>query len=78
MLGGQHPRIYWPPRGSDFLTGPLREAGGQGLSPGGQLGAACGPSLPVASAETIKGHPLSYSGVSSAWLRLPTSEPPIH
>lgn len=55
-MGGQHPRIYWPPQGSDFVTGLLREAGGQGLSPGGQLGSACDPSLPVASVGTIKGH----------------------
>lgn len=26
ILRGQHPRIYWPPQGSSFLTGPLGEA----------------------------------------------------
>lgn len=57
ILGGQHPRIYWPPQGSDFVSDLLREAGGQGLSLGGQLGSSCDPSLHAASVGTIKDHP---------------------
>lgn len=65
ILGGQHPRIYWPPQGSDFCLAHCERQGVRGYLRVGSWGLPVTPPS-EASAGTITGHPLSYSGVSSA------------